>query len=100
MHLSAPETDTFQIEGHPVHLTFVDDGLVEVALERTASVPPPAGQIGVFLAAVGEPEAGPAFQTAAALAGTTHRRWAASSGSVADSSPSTVVSRCRCRTTT
>ena len=75
-----PETDTFQIEGHPVHLTFIDDGLVEVVLERTAPVPPPAGQIGVFLAAVGEPEASPAFQAAAALAGTTHRRWAASSG--------------------
>ena len=75
-----PGTDTFQIEGYPVHLLFADDGLVEVVLERNTSVPPPGGQIGVLLAAVGEPEAGPAFQAAAALAGGAHRRWAASSG--------------------
>lgn len=73
-------TDTFQIEGYPVRLGFVDDGLVEVVLERNAPVPPPGGQLGVLLAAVGEPEAGPAFQAAAALAGGTHRRWAGSSG--------------------
>lgn len=73
-------TDTFQIEGYPVRLGFDDDGLVEVALERNAPVPPPGGQLGVLLAAVGEPEAGPAFQAAAALAGNAHRRWAGSSG--------------------
>lgn len=73
-------TDTFQIEGYPVRLGFDDDSLVEVVLERNAPVPPPGGQLGVLLAAVGEPEAGPAFQAAAALASTTHRRWAGSSG--------------------
>lgn len=75
-----PASDTFQIEGYPVRLTFVDDGLVGVALERNEPVPPPGGQIGVLLAALGQPEASPAFRAATSLGGTTHRRWARSSG--------------------
>lgn len=75
-----PVTDTFQIEGYPVRLTFVDDGLVGVAVERNEPVPPPGGQMGVLLAALGQPEASPAFQAAASLGGSTHRRWAGSSG--------------------
>lgn len=73
-------TDTFQIEGFPVRLGFVDDGLVDVVLSRTPPVPLPGGQIDLLLGALGKPEQSPAFRAVARLSDGTYRRWAASSG--------------------
>ncbi|MCH1882529.1 hypothetical protein [Agrococcus sp. ARC_14] len=71
--------DVFAIEGERIRLGFVGDGLVEVSLERVRTPPPPGGPIGVFLAALGEPEQGRRFQAAAQLAGERSQRWMASS---------------------
>ncbi|PWD52470.1 hypothetical protein C8046_08935 [Serinibacter arcticus] len=78
--------DTYALEGDRLRLTYGGDdggdgdGLLAVTLERPAALPLPAGQIRTFLEVLGEPEAGPAFEAVATLAGGTSRRWAASSG--------------------
>lgn len=68
--------DEFVVEGARLRLGYVGDALTEFVLERPNTLPQPDGQIGVFLAALGEPEEGPAFQAAARLAGDKRRRWA------------------------
>ncbi len=75
-----PTADEYSLEGVRVRLGFVDGGLTEVAVERPDALPPPGGPLGTFLAALGQPEEGPAFRAAARLAGAANQRWAASSG--------------------
>ncbi|MFJ5881283.1 hypothetical protein [Kitasatospora cineracea] len=72
--------DLHAVEGDLVRLGYADGGLATIALERPAPRPLPTGPVRTFLAALGEPEGGPAFRAAARLAGGAHRRWAASSG--------------------
>lgn len=76
----ADGSDEFAVEGTRVRLGYVDQGLVEITLERPATPPPPGEPIGAFLAVLGEPEEGPAFQAVARLAGDRTRRWAAPVG--------------------
>ncbi len=72
--------DVFAIEGMRMRVTFVDDRLVSVALERAESRQVPGGALGVLLAALGEPEEGPRFRAAARLSGASRQRWMMSSG--------------------
>ncbi len=74
-----PDSDTFNIEGFSARLSFTTGGLESITLERPAPSPSPDGAIGVFLAAIGEPEAGAAYTAAARLSGDASRRWAVSS---------------------
>lgn len=81
--LGAPVTasaDEFAIEGNRVILTFSEQGLSEITLERPASRPPPGGTLGTYLAALGEPEEGAAFRAAAQHAGGRNRRWGVTPG--------------------
>lgn len=73
-------TDEFTIEGNRVILTFSDQGLAEIVLERPASPSLPHGALGTFLAALGEPEEGAAFHAAVRLAGGRGRRWGVTPG--------------------
>ncbi|MFD7733287.1 hypothetical protein ACFV6F_23210 [Kitasatospora phosalacinea] len=73
--------DAYAVEGDLVRLGYVDGGLATIALERPAPRPLSAeGPVRALLAALGEPEGGPAFREVVRLAGGAHRRWAASSG--------------------
>lgn len=72
--------DVFAVEGVLARLEFTDGGLVGVTIERRETPAPPGGAIGVFLAALGEPEAGPRYRAAAELSGGLVQRWASSSG--------------------
>lgn len=74
-----PDSDAFNLEGFSARLSFTAGGLDSITLERPDPSPPPGGAIGVFLAAIGEPEAGAAYTAAARLSGAASRRWAVSS---------------------
>ncbi|WP_175414220.1 hypothetical protein [Agrococcus sp. SGAir0287] len=82
--LGAPtpgERDAHAVEGVLVRARYDDaGGLVALAVERRPTPEPPAGAIGVLLAAVGEPEEGDAYRAVARLDGATSRRWVPSSG--------------------
>lgn len=76
-----PRGDVHGVEGFWVRLSYAEEALTEISLERQNSLRPPGGPIESMLDVLGTPEEGAAFQVVTRLGDGSNRRWAASSGS-------------------